>query len=158
MSNQIQIRRGAASLWTSTNTLLAEGEIGYETDTLKAKLGDGSTAWASLDYWIEPVDLTTAFISETSATVSGAITSPAALRARLVVVSSGGTVSVTSITNGAAGKELHILGNHNTDRISMTTLSNLIISGSWVSSIGAMISLQWSPTLSAWVEVCRNEI
>jgi len=29
---------------------LAEGEIGVETDTLKFKIGDGSTAWADLDY------------------------------------------------------------------------------------------------------------
>ncbi len=29
---------------------LAQGEIGYETDTTKFKIGDGSTAWSSLAY------------------------------------------------------------------------------------------------------------
>jgi len=47
---QIQIRRGTASQWTSANPTLASGEFGYETDTGKFKLGDGSTAWNSLAY------------------------------------------------------------------------------------------------------------
>jgi hypothetical protein len=47
---QIQIRRGTAAQWTSANPTLASGEFGYETDTGKFKLGDGSTAWNSLGY------------------------------------------------------------------------------------------------------------
>ena len=47
---QIQIRRGTAAQWTSANPTLASGEFGYETDTGKFKIGDGSTAWASLGY------------------------------------------------------------------------------------------------------------
>jgi hypothetical protein len=47
---QIQVRRGTASQWTSANTILASGEWGYETDTGKVKIGNGSTAWNSLDY------------------------------------------------------------------------------------------------------------
>ena len=47
---QIQVRRGTASQWTSTNPVLASGEWGYETDTGKVKIGNGSTAWTSLGY------------------------------------------------------------------------------------------------------------
>lgn len=47
---QIQVRRDAASNWTSTNPTLAQGEIGFETDTGKFKIGDGTTAWTSLTY------------------------------------------------------------------------------------------------------------
>ena len=47
---QIQIRRGTASQWTSTNPTLASGEQGFETDTGKMKIGNGSTAWNSLAY------------------------------------------------------------------------------------------------------------
>ena len=47
---QIQIRRGSASQWTSTNPTLAAGELGLETDTLLMKAGNGSTAWTSLAY------------------------------------------------------------------------------------------------------------
>ena len=47
---QIQIRRGTAAQWTSTNPTLASGEQGFETDTGKFKIGNGSTAWTSLAY------------------------------------------------------------------------------------------------------------
>jgi hypothetical protein len=47
---QIQVRRGTAAQWTSANPTLAAGEWGYETDTNKVKIGNGSTAWNSLGY------------------------------------------------------------------------------------------------------------
>jgi hypothetical protein len=45
----IQIRRDTAAAWTSANTTLATGEIGFETDTNKFKIGNG-TAWTALPY------------------------------------------------------------------------------------------------------------
>ena len=50
VNTRIQVRRGAASTWTSTNPTLYAGEIGYETDSGRFKIGDGTTAWTSLDY------------------------------------------------------------------------------------------------------------
>ena len=50
VQTQIQLRRGTAALWSSTNPTLAAGEIGLETDTLLIKIGNGSTAWNSLSY------------------------------------------------------------------------------------------------------------
>lgn len=50
MAQQIQLRRGTASQWTSVNPTLAQGEPGVEIDTGKLKIGDGSTAWATLPY------------------------------------------------------------------------------------------------------------
>ncbi len=50
MANRIQYRRDIASQWTAENPVLAVGEPGYETDTDKIKIGDGSTAWTSLAY------------------------------------------------------------------------------------------------------------
>jgi len=47
---QMQQRRDTASGWTSANPTLLNGELGYETDTAKWKVGDGSTAWSSLAY------------------------------------------------------------------------------------------------------------
>ena len=55
---QIQIRRGTASQWTSTNPILAAGELGAETDTNKIKCGNGSTAWNSLPYIASDGDIT----------------------------------------------------------------------------------------------------
>ena len=43
-------RRDTAANWTSANPTLLAGEIGIESDTNKIKIGDGSTAWASLTY------------------------------------------------------------------------------------------------------------
>ena len=50
MASRIQYRRDTASNWTSEDPVLASGEPGYETDTGKEKVGDGSTAWTSLAY------------------------------------------------------------------------------------------------------------
>lgn len=51
MADIIQIRRDTAANWTSANPVLADGETGLETDTGYRKTGDGTTAWADLDYW-----------------------------------------------------------------------------------------------------------
>jgi hypothetical protein len=50
MAVQIQLRNDTAANWTSSNPTLAQGEMGVETDTLKFKIGNGSTAWTSLAY------------------------------------------------------------------------------------------------------------
>jgi hypothetical protein len=47
---QIQNRRDTAANWVSANSTLAAGEIGFETDTLKFKIGNGSSAWNALAY------------------------------------------------------------------------------------------------------------
>lgn len=47
----IQLRRGTAAQWTSADPVLASGEAGYETDTNKFKIGDGSTIWSLLSYF-----------------------------------------------------------------------------------------------------------
>ena len=45
-----QQRRDTASNWASNNPTLLAGEWAYETDTKKFKIGDGTTAYTSLDY------------------------------------------------------------------------------------------------------------
>ena len=47
---KVQLRRGTAAQWSETNPILAEGEIGIESDTSKMKIGNGSTVWSSLTY------------------------------------------------------------------------------------------------------------
>ena len=53
MADLIQIRRDTAANWTSANPVLAQGELGAETDTSKIKIGNGSTAWTGLAYLID---------------------------------------------------------------------------------------------------------
>ena len=68
MAVRFQLRRDTAANWASANSVLALGEPGVETDTLKVKVGDGSTAWNSLGYSITKdfADLT-----NTPATLAG---------------------------------------------------------------------------------------
>jgi hypothetical protein len=51
MATKIQVRRDTAANWTSANTVLSSGEMGYETDTGYMKIGDGTTNWSSLSYF-----------------------------------------------------------------------------------------------------------
>lgn len=44
-------RRGSASQWTLSNPVLGDGEIGFERDSYKFKIGDGIQDWNSLDYF-----------------------------------------------------------------------------------------------------------
>lgn len=51
MADIIQIRRDTAANWTAANPILAQGEMGYETDNKKIKFGDGVNAWNTLAYF-----------------------------------------------------------------------------------------------------------
>lgn len=46
----IQFRRGTSAQWASSASALAIGELGYDTDLKKYKIGDGTTLWASLGW------------------------------------------------------------------------------------------------------------
>ncbi len=47
---QFQMRGDTAANWTAENPVLLLRELGFETDTRKFKIGDGTTAWNSLLY------------------------------------------------------------------------------------------------------------
>lgn len=47
---RIQLRRDVSTKWAEINPILMEGEVGFEIDTKLRKIGDGVTAWNSLDY------------------------------------------------------------------------------------------------------------
>jgi hypothetical protein len=57
MATRMQQRRGTASQWISSNDgdgpILNAGEIGWESDTNKFKIGDGVSYWADLDYFAD---------------------------------------------------------------------------------------------------------
>ena len=53
MAVRQQQRRGTAAQWTSANPILSAAEIGYETDTNKFKIGDGTNRWSTLSYFVD---------------------------------------------------------------------------------------------------------
>ena len=46
-----KFKRGTSEAWTIINPTLAEGEPGFELDTGKLKIGNGTTAWNDLAYF-----------------------------------------------------------------------------------------------------------
>lgn len=54
MATQIQIRRDTGGNWYGNNTVLASGELAYETDHKRLKIGDGTTSYNSIDYIHDP--------------------------------------------------------------------------------------------------------
>jgi hypothetical protein len=73
MSTKIQIRRGLASTWTSSNPVLSSGEIGFETDTYKLKIGNGSSAWTALNYFSDIISASSSLVSYIDQRVSSVI-------------------------------------------------------------------------------------
>ena len=57
MATRMQQRRGTAAQWTAANPILAAGEIGFETDTNKFKMGNGSSTWTALQYFANAAEL-----------------------------------------------------------------------------------------------------
>ena len=62
MATRMQQRKGTAAQWISTNNgdgpVLNAGEIGYEIDTNKFKIGDGVNHWVDLNYFVDGAELT----------------------------------------------------------------------------------------------------
>lgn len=112
---QIQIRRGTAAQWTSANPTLAAGEMGFETDTLKAKIGNGSTAWNSLSYAITGAAGTVTSITAGTGLSGGTITSTGTIAIDSTVATLTGSQALTNkdLTSGT-----------NTFPTSLTTASN----------------------------------
>jgi len=49
---RLRLRRDTASAWTAANPVLLLGEVGIETDTRNFKVGNGSSAWSALSYYL----------------------------------------------------------------------------------------------------------
>lgn len=58
--SNIQMKRGTAERWATTNPVLRAGEVGYDTDIKKIKIGDGVTAWNNLPFFTTEPEVQTA--------------------------------------------------------------------------------------------------
>lgn len=67
LESRIQLRNDTAENWAAVNPVLLKGEIGIELDTRKIKVGDGTTAWAELNYLTDDIVITDIDPTETDA-------------------------------------------------------------------------------------------
>lgn len=110
MANTIQLRRGTASQWTAANSLLASGEIGFETDTNKFKIGTGTASWSELPYAaLEPLTASGSFatLSYVDTAISNLVASaPGALDTlnELAAALNDDENFATTVTNSLAEK------------------------------------------------------
>jgi hypothetical protein len=113
MSTKIQIRRGLAATWASSNPILSSGELGFETDTSKLKVGDGSTAWNSLSYFYDQSALSQSGASATYLSIISAsstyLTKASASTTYILqtsqqgIINSASAAAVTAVLDGAPG-------------------------------------------------------
>jgi cold shock CspA family protein len=68
----MQQRRGMSYQWASDNPVLGAGEIGFEIDNSRFKIGDGVSTWSQLDYFSNEADVTTAISNAITNLVDGA--------------------------------------------------------------------------------------
>lgn len=91
MPTKIQTRRATAAQWTSVNPILAHGEIGYEVDTDKFKIGNGSTPWNSISTYFR----NNAYVDSSVATEAAA---------RIAADNAEATTRATADTNEATAR------------------------------------------------------
>ena len=122
----MQQRRGTASQWTSANPVLNAGEMGWESDTNKFKIGDGTNHWADIDYFAD-INSTVNPAFGSSITFEGAtandfettlaIADPTADRT-ITLPDTSGTVALVDV-----GGNLTISGNLTASTINSTTIN-----------------------------------
>jgi hypothetical protein len=149
VQTQIQIRRGTAAQWTSANPILASGEFGYETDTGKFKIGDGTTAWnsiavlngvtaASTDTF---TNKTISGASNTLSNIANASLTNSAITINGTAVSLGGSISLPGDIEGVtAGTGLTGGGTSGTVTISLSTPVSAANGGTGISSLGTGVA------------------
>lgn len=120
MSVTIKLRKGLASEWASNDTVvLASGEPGFELDTGRLKIGDGTSTWTNLDYVsIVP----TGFAAGTGIGID------------LGSNGSSATISVSGLINNPANNR--ILTSRDNTNTGIDAESNLTFDGSTLSIIG----------------------
>jgi hypothetical protein len=106
MATRMQQRRGTASQWTSSNDgdgpILNAGEIGWESDTNKFKIGDGVTYWVDLKYFVDAEDVIAASLgSYLQDSDVGAISGVAGLDASKNLVVPGTSIHIEGATDNA---------------------------------------------------------
>ena len=100
MATRMQQRRGTALQWTNSDPVLEAGEMGWESDTNKFKIGDGTNDWSDLQYFNDVQDLAGA-LTGTYLELSdiGNASGPAGLDASKNLLVPGESIIIEGLTN-----------------------------------------------------------
>ena len=104
MATRMQQRRGTAAQWISTNSgdgpILEVGEIGFETDSGKFKIGDGTNNWVDLPYFADVETLGSALDGDyLELTDIGAVSGVAGLDAGKNLIVPGTSIHIEGSTD-----------------------------------------------------------
>jgi hypothetical protein len=142
MAVKIIIRHDSASNWTSANPVLAAGELGFDTNSKKYKLGDGTTAWNSLSYaGMTSAEITSAIETAVSAVID---LSPSTLDTlnELAAAINDDPAFFTTVETRIAGVETAIETHNNdlTDVHGISDTRNLVYETQLISAMNAHAS------------------
>ncbi len=92
MATRMQQRKGTAAQWTAADPILNAGEIGWESDTNKFKIGDGTNHWDDLTYFLDATDTGFNSADYIAVTQKGVANGVAALDANVNLLTTTGVV------------------------------------------------------------------
>lgn len=137
VNTRLQVRRGTSVEWTNVNPTLYAGELGYETNTGRFKIGDGTTSWTSLDYAIvTPTDFLAGSgisvnVANDGSTVTYSLSDPTIQLADITDLSSNGrNFLLTPSSSNLAALVTDETGSGSLVFASGASLSNVTLSGS----------------------------
>ena len=118
-----QVKRGTAARWEELNPILNPGEPGFEMDTFKLKIGNGSTPWKELPY-INNVDISKYITIEDI--INGDVILPVATEATRGAVLSSTDVNEISVDPTDGSMEVNSLA---VDKLQDTADVSLVLNG-----------------------------
>lgn len=150
----IQVRSDTSSNWTSVNPTLATGEIGFESNTGKFKIGTGSTVWSSLPYTSDTAGSATTAGSWTTArtiTLAGDLTGSVSINGS-ANVSLSATIAANSVALGTDTTGNYMSGITGTSPV---TVSHTAGEGS---SASVSLAANYGDTLNPYASKTANYV
>ena len=118
-----QVKRGTAARWEELNPILNPGEPGFEMDTFKLKIGNGSTPWRELPY-VNDVDISKYITIEDI--INGDVILPVATKTTRGAVLSSTDVNEISVDPADGSMEVNSLA---VDKLQDTADVSLVLNG-----------------------------
>lgn len=118
-----QVKRGTAARWEELNLILNPGEPGFEMDTFKLKIGNGSTPWKELPY-VNDVDISKYITIEDI--INGDVILPVATKTTRGAVLSSTDVNEISVDPADGSMEVNSLA---FDKLQDTADVSLVLNG-----------------------------